>query len=135
MALLDADCCAIDQSLRMTRHERECAPDADERLVETTKLQQHSAVIVVSVGRCRIELERGADEFERILAVALLLADDPEKMCRIEMLGRKLQNSGIEPFGIIEQAAAMQRDTRFHRLPDRLVLGGRNFDRLRALCR
>ena len=129
MALLDADGDAIDQRLRMIRHQRKRSLDAEQRFVKAAKLQQHLAVIVIRIGRCCVEFERGANEFERALAVAALLMNDPEQMRRIEMLRRKLEDAGIEPFGVIEQTAAMQRDAGFHRLADRLLL------RVIALCR
>ena len=38
--LLDADGRAVDQRLRMIRRQRECAFDADQRLIEAAKLKQ-----------------------------------------------------------------------------------------------
>src|SRR5204863_7371532 len=96
LALLDANGRAVDQSLRMIGHERECAFDARQRFVEAAELQQYLAVIAVGVGGCIVEFERSTDKPQRAIAIAALLMDDAQEMHRVEMLRRQFQDSGIE---------------------------------------
>ena len=117
---------AIDPGIDVLGIERERSLDADKRLIEALKIDQGGRVIVVRVRRRAVELKRRADEFERAFAVAALLVDQAEEVHGVEMLRRELQDSGVEPFGVIEQPALLQRDTGFYRLADRSLLGFRN---------
>jgi hypothetical protein len=50
------------------------------------------------------------------------------------MLRRELQDSGLEPLGVVDHSALMQRDARFYRFRDGLMLGFGNRSGARTLC-
>ena len=107
--------------------ERERTAESGDSLVATAERGQYEPVVRQDRNIVRRKSERGADERERLVIAVLLVAHDPEKMQRVDVVRRGCENARIERGGLSEHAAAMQRHCTLQarrRLSGRGCVGG-----------
>jgi hypothetical protein len=87
--------------------QRQCAVIGGECLLEAAKRGQDQAVIVMGRRYAGAGRDRGADQLERLVALAALVHQHAAKMKRVKMIRHGVQDLPVERFGLAQLSALM----------------------------
>src|SRR5262249_6589411 len=99
---------AQEVRLGIARLEREQPIEARKRLLVASERMENKATVRERAGGSRVALERPFDEAQRLGAMALLMANDPQSMQGIEIIGPRCQDLPIEALSLSELSLLMQ---------------------------
>src|SRR5215470_9958464 len=98
--------------------QRERLVETLERLLIALERMQHDPEIDPCIRRAGIDLERCGDEPVGLSCLSALRLDGAEKVERVELIGQRLEDAGIDFLRLAQPPLLLQRHGLLQRLPE-----------------